>query len=238
VRAARGKSRIQAVTIRRGGQDVTLDCDRLACGYGLVPEVTLAHALGCEIQEGAVVVDDRQHTSVDNVLAAGECIGIGGVEVARVEGTIARLVAINADVPSTLDARRAAWRRFAARTDAAFSLQAAALVAPGADTLVCRCEDVMLGDVMPHRASRDAKLHTRCAMGACQARICGTALSMTRAGNPSDHVLHSARHSSAHSLPPTTMHRRPATLQCLWIGPALRAYNRSDQTNAGHSNCE
>ncbi|WP_439822681.1 hypothetical protein [Rhodanobacter sp. FW106-PBR-LB-2-11] len=45
---------------------------------------------------------------------------------------------------------------------------------PGA--LVCRCEDVPLGALADLPDARDAKLASRCGMGACQGRICGTAL--------------------------------------------------------------
>src|SRR6202000_1767892 len=72
VRKAHGDGRVERVTIRRGEHESTLDCDRIACGYGLVPNMTLAQALGCAITEaGEIVVDDEQRTSVDGVLAAG-----------------------------------------------------------------------------------------------------------------------------------------------------------------------
>ena len=94
VREAHGDGRVQRVTIRRGTQDVSLDCDRVACGYGLLPNVTLAQALGCAVNEaGEIVVDGEQRTSVDHVFAAGECTGIGGAELAGAEGEIAGLAA-------------------------------------------------------------------------------------------------------------------------------------------------
>jgi hypothetical protein len=42
-------------------------------------------------------------------------------------------------------------------------------------TLVCRCEDVSFGRLREHASWREAKLHTRCGMGACQGRVCGAA---------------------------------------------------------------
>ena len=44
------------------------------------------------------------------------------------------------------------------------------------DTIVCRCEDVRLGDLDRRGRSRQAKLYTRAGMGPCQGRICGAAL--------------------------------------------------------------
>jgi len=45
----------------------------------------------------------------------------------------------------------------------------------GDDTLLCRCEDVRIGDVRACASARAAKLHTRLGMGHCQGRICGAA---------------------------------------------------------------
>jgi hypothetical protein len=59
----------------------------------------------------------------------------------------------------------------------AFAPGEAARALPSDDTLLCRCEDVTIGEVRIYREWRDAKLHTRCGMGACQGRICGTAAS-------------------------------------------------------------
>ncbi|RZF30495.1 NAD(P)/FAD-dependent oxidoreductase [Paraburkholderia sp. UYCP14C] len=184
VREARGAERVQQVTIRRGERDVTLDCDRVACGYGLLPNVTLAQALGCAINEaGEIVVDDEQRTSLERVYAAGECTGVGGAELACAEGEIAGLAASGAGAAQSaalpaLVAQRERWRRFGARVAASFALGEAARTPPADATLLCRCEDVSIGEVRRCADWRDAKLQTRCGMGACQGRICGAAASL------------------------------------------------------------
>jgi NADPH-dependent 2,4-dienoyl-CoA reductase/sulfur reductase-like enzyme len=175
VREVRGQDRVEGVVVRRGTRNVVLACDRLACGYGLVPNLTLALALECELRGGAIAVDERQGTSVPHVWAAGECTGIGGAELAGVEGSIAGLAASGAPVPPAFIRARERWRRFAARVDEAFALGEAARERPSDDTLLCRCEDVSIGAVAQHASWRDAKLLTRCGMGPCQGRICGTA---------------------------------------------------------------
>ncbi|ASW02922.1 FAD-dependent oxidoreductase [Paraburkholderia aromaticivorans] len=182
VEAAHGDGRVERVTISRGHAErrVTLECERIACGYGLVPNVTLAQALGCTIgAAGEIVVDGGQRTSVEGVFAAGECTGVGGAELAGVEGEIAGLAASGGAADrAALDAQRARWRRFGRRVDAAFALRDAARTPPADSTLLCRCEDVSLGEVREFANWRDAKLQTRCGMGACQGRICGTAASL------------------------------------------------------------
>ncbi|MBN3762596.1 FAD-dependent oxidoreductase [Burkholderia sp. Ac-20365] len=180
VRAAQGSGHVERALVEHAdGRTQTFDCDRIACGYGLVPNSTLARAMGCATRaDDAIVVDDAQRTSVDNIFAAGECAGVGGMELARVEGRIAGLAAVGIERGETIERltrERARWQRFAARVDSAFALSDRARQLPADDTLLCRCEDVSVGEVRAHASWRDAKLHTRCGMGACQGRVCGGA---------------------------------------------------------------
>jgi NADPH-dependent 2,4-dienoyl-CoA reductase/sulfur reductase-like enzyme len=174
---AHGDARVEAVTIRARGREETLEADRVACGYGLVPNVTLALAFGCSIDErdGAILVDHSQRTSLEHVFAAGECTGIGGMELASVEGAIAAHAALGTAADARLVRERDRWRAFARRVAHAFELGADARALPSPDTVLCRCEDVSIADVAAHANWRDAKLQTRCGMGPCQGRICGDA---------------------------------------------------------------
>ncbi|SPB13074.1 oxidoreductase [Caballeronia novacaledonica] len=174
---AHGSACVEAVTIRSRGREETLEADRVACGYGLVPNATLALALGCSTDErdGSIHVDDAQRTSREHVLAAGECTGIGGMELARVEGAIAAHAALGIAADARLVRERDRWRAFARRVAHAFELGADARATPSPDTVLCRCEDVSIGEVAAHANWRDAKLQTRCGMGPCQGRICGEA---------------------------------------------------------------
>jgi NADPH-dependent 2,4-dienoyl-CoA reductase/sulfur reductase-like enzyme len=72
-------------------------------------------------------------------------------------------------------AQRAAWHRFRDALDNAFSLRPELRRITTADTVVCRCEDVRRGALVPFADWRAAKLHTRCGMGPCQGRTCGAA---------------------------------------------------------------
>ncbi|KAK44265.1 pyridine nucleotide-disulfide oxidoreductase [Caballeronia jiangsuensis] len=174
---AHGNARVEAVTIRARGRETTLEADRIACGYGLVPNATLALALGCSTDErdGAILVDHSQRTSQEHVFAAGECTGIGGMELASVEGAIAAHAALGIAADARLVRERDRWRAFARRVAHAFELGADARALPSPDTVLCRCEDVSIADVAAHANWRDAKLQTRCGMGPCQGRICGEA---------------------------------------------------------------
>lgn len=182
VHSAHGDGTLQSVQIQRGGaRDLeTLQCDYLACGYGLLPNVELAQAIGCATAthngQTVVQVDEWQQTSLPEVYCAGEGTGVGGVDLALAEGRIAGLAAIGHQAQAReVFGRRAGWRKFAARLAQAFTLRPELRTLAGDDTIVCRCEDVCHGELRTHTAWRSAKLQTRCGMGPCQGRICGGA---------------------------------------------------------------
>jgi NADPH-dependent 2,4-dienoyl-CoA reductase/sulfur reductase-like enzyme len=173
---AEGDQQITRVTLTDGQSTWTEDCDYLACSFGLVPNVELPVALGCELKDGFVWVDSNQATSVPDVYCAGESTGIGGADSALVEGQIAGYAATNNSAKAgALFSQRASWHRFRAALAATFALRPELKSLATDETLLCRCEDVSLGRVRQFSSWREAKLQTRCGMGACQGRICGAA---------------------------------------------------------------
>ncbi|MDC8757131.1 NAD(P)/FAD-dependent oxidoreductase [Janthinobacterium fluminis] len=176
IRAAGGDGQLRDVTLQQGAARRTIECEHLACGYGLIPNLELAGALGCAMEDGAVAVDGWQQSSVPGTYCAGESTGVGGVDLALAEGRIAGLATVNATRQAARHlAERARWQRFAARLSRAFALRPELRGLCDDDTIVCRCEDVRHGELARHANWRSAKLHTRCGMGACQGRICGGA---------------------------------------------------------------
>lgn len=174
--AALGTSRIQTVRLSRNGKPREFPCDYLACGFHLVPSTELAQLVGCNLQSGFVAVDEFQRTSVPGVLCAGESTGIGGLEKSLLEGQIAGFACAGQfDRARDLASARATAQRHVKSMKQAFALRAELKALPEEDTLICRCEDVALGKLRGHSSWRDAKLQTRCGMGACQARVCGAA---------------------------------------------------------------
>jgi D-hydroxyproline dehydrogenase subunit alpha len=177
VRAVQGREQVESVDLTDGRNTWTERCDLLACAFGLVPNLELARLLGCRVEGGRVEVGDGQTTSVEGVFVAGETCGVGGADLALVEGAMAGLHA--ADHPRAalgLAKRRARLRAFANRLEDAFTLREELRRLAGPETLVCRCEDVALGRLRPEWTSRQAKLYTRAGMGPCQGRVCGSAL--------------------------------------------------------------
>jgi NADPH-dependent 2,4-dienoyl-CoA reductase/sulfur reductase-like enzyme len=182
VHSAHGDGTLQSVQVQRGvaRDQETLQCDFLACGYGLLPNVELAQALGCATDSSngqtVVVADEWQQTSVEDIYCAGESTGVGGVDLALAEGRIAGLAAVGQKGQAKEGfAKRASWRRFAERLARTFALRPELRTLAGDDTIICRCEDVCHAELRTHTSWRSAKLQTRCGMGPCQGRICGGA---------------------------------------------------------------
>lgn len=178
---AQGQHRIESVQVQQGRQVTEIACDRVASGFGLIPNTQLGELLGCALVTSlggakALAFDTFQATSVAGVYAAGECTGFGGSERALAQGSIAGHAAVG-DMLAARNhwAERVRWDAFAARLHRHFALNLSLKNIPTPDTLVCRCEDIPHAALAGCSGWTDAKLHTRCGMGACQGRVCGAA---------------------------------------------------------------
>ena len=203
--ACEGDGRVQRAVIGKVDRDGrplretarTIEVDVVAAGFGLVPSIELGLLLGCASHHDAVrgghciTVDRAQRTSVPDVYAAGEICGIGGAEVAIVEGALAAEVILGRRRPSPVSTRllhdAPRERRIADALLRAFPLLPGLHELALPDTIVCRCEDVPLARAREaarvHGGSlRAIKLGCRAGMGACQARICGPSLQALACG--------------------------------------------------------
>jgi NADPH-dependent 2,4-dienoyl-CoA reductase/sulfur reductase-like enzyme len=167
--------RVERLWFRSGSKTFCEEVDLAAIAWGLHPNTELAELLGCSVS-AAVDVDELQLTSRPSIYCAGECTGIGGMEVSSIEGEIAGCAAMgDASAARRLLPARAKAQRFADAVDKAFALRPELRALPQPDTIVCRCEDVTLERLRNIASFREAKLHTRCGMGPCQGRVCGAA---------------------------------------------------------------
>lgn len=176
VEAAEGEGRLEQVRLRQGSKRWTEDCDYTGIAYGLQPNAELGSLLGCRMKSNAIAVDEWQRSSVDGVFAAGECTGIGGVDLSVVEGEIAGYAACGeTERAHRLFGKRNRAQRFSKALERGFALREELRTLPRPTTIVCRCEDVPYEKLRQATSARGAKLHTRCGMGPCQGRICGPA---------------------------------------------------------------
>lgn len=192
ITAIHGGERVESVTISHidatwrpiAGSEVAVEVDAVGLGHGFIPRVELAIAAGCRLNaQRFVEVDDGQRTSVATFYAAGEITGIGGVDLALIEGSIAGHVAAGGDLDDPVlrarRARRHALRSFAARLERAHRIGENWTDWLTDDTIVCRCEEVSFGrlrsvvDTSQSSGLRSLKLLSRAGLGACQGRVCG-----------------------------------------------------------------
>ena len=184
--SAHGDGQLASVSMTDGVDAWDVACDYLACGFGLVPNVELPRALGCGVVGGAVAVDGLQRTTAAGLWCVGEATGVGGLEKSLAEGRVAGLDAAGATAGARkLAPARDRARAFAAALERAFALREELKALARPDTVVCRCEDVTLSQILPYESMRAAKLQTRCGMGPCQGRVCGDAVGFLL-GWPSD----------------------------------------------------
>ncbi len=174
---AEGDTRLRKIILQTGAQRQTIACDWLGVGFGLVPNIEVASALGCRIVDGAICVDADQCSSVHGVFAVGESTGIGGVDQAIAQGLIAAHAVTSSPCPRGYRRQRERAMRFARKLDRCFQLRPALReMSADGETLVCRCENVSASALADCSSARDARLHTRLGMGWCQGRVCGPAV--------------------------------------------------------------
>ncbi len=89
----------------------------------------------------------RRWAASDSILQAGECTGIGGVELSVIEGEIAGYTA--GGRPELAPSKRKAAQRFANALNQTFAPRAELRALCEANTIVCRCEDVRLERLNP-----------------------------------------------------------------------------------------
>jgi NADPH-dependent 2,4-dienoyl-CoA reductase/sulfur reductase-like enzyme len=184
---AEGRGRLERVTVSNGLRQWTMECNLLACGFNLVPNLELPLLLGCSVMNGVVQVNAMRESTKAGVYCIGELTGVGGLEKALVEGQIAGYSAAG-KVPEAqrLQKRLPGLMSFVNGLERAFELRPELRLLPQPGTLICRCEDVSYGALCSRSGWRDAKLQTRAGMGACQGRVCGAAAEFLLGWNSRD----------------------------------------------------
>jgi NADPH-dependent 2,4-dienoyl-CoA reductase/sulfur reductase-like enzyme len=157
------------------GSERSYTVDAVCTAYGFLPSTELARAFGCALDGDAVAHDGDMRTTVAGVFVAGEAAGVGGADMAQVEGELAGACAAGgAGDLGRLRSRRATAAGFAAILEDLFGRRPGLARLAEAETILCRCEDVTAGTVdAAGTASPSAlKIMTRCGQGPCQGRIC------------------------------------------------------------------
>lgn len=222
--AASGKDRLKAVSFAAGGQTMALDADTLLVHEGVLPNTQLSRALQCAHvwdegqQSFRPDLDGYGESSVAGVFIVGDGASIDGALAAPASAEIA--VCRILDQMGRSDARTietAARARTVFRREHSFRGFLEALYPPriaaascSDDTIVCRCEEVTAAELKA--AVRDgaigpaqAKVFTRCGMGACQGRTCGPVVSQVIAREAGLPIADIGTHNIRFPLKPVTL---------------------------------
>ena len=161
----------------------TIECDVVAIGWGFTPDVTIGGIFGCKqvlAADNSVVfeVDSHQRSSVSGIWIAGEATGVGGADLALIEGAIAGRSVCGLAPTMRQIFTRSHKKSFARALLRSYPVRSGWLTWLKNESLLCRCEEVSLGDIHNSVVElgaddvRTAKLFTRAGMGLCQGRVC------------------------------------------------------------------
>ena len=193
--ALHGDTQVREIEFDCNGETLREPVDVVLLHQGVVPNGNLAWSLNLEH-----AWDDRQRcflpvldawgrSSATGILVAGDAGGIVGAKGAEAMGRIAALVAAmdlgkltaGACHEQARDARAALARQRTARPflDALYRPAQHWVAPPDAETIVCRCEEILAGEIRELVTKQHCpgpnqmKSFVRCGMGPCQGRLCG-----------------------------------------------------------------
>lgn len=188
-----GERRVQSLKWRNKKSERSLDCDAVAFAHGLRSETQLADLLGCEFAWDPLnrawlpQRDSAGRSSSAGVYLAGDGAGIMGADAAEMAGERAALALLE-DLGYRVDPQRRAQLeqslerigRFRQGLECAFAFPEDWADRAADDLMICRCEEVSVGDIRQvvgegHWEINRVKAHCRVGMGRCQGRMCGAA---------------------------------------------------------------
>jgi NADPH-dependent 2,4-dienoyl-CoA reductase/sulfur reductase-like enzyme len=195
--AARGRDHLETI-LWNGGET---QADLLLLHEGVIPNAQISLALQLDHRWDTAqlcwrpVVDEWGATALSTISIAGDGGGIGGAEAAALSGWLAALDAasfLDKIDPAERDRRARPIRRALKREQAirpfldALYRPAPGMLVPADDVIACRCEEIVVGRIrqaarLGAQGPNQAKAFTRCGMGPCQGRICGSIVSAVMA---------------------------------------------------------
>lgn len=193
---AEGGSCLEAVEARCGERRLRIKADLLLVHFGVIPNTQVFRQAGCRMawkpdqRYWHPLCDEWGHTSCERIFAAGDGAVVAGAVAAELKGELAALEAARCSgiIPAYERDGLADPLRKALRQDAWPRPFVDAIYAPRPEhtafedaTVVCRCENIAVGDLRRVvkegvRELNEVKVITRAGMGPCQGRMCAAAM--------------------------------------------------------------
>ncbi len=193
---ALGGNHVERVCYEKKGQWHEIITTRLLRHENVIPRIQIASALGINLawehtqRYWYPQVDALGRTSQDHIYMAGDGAFVYGGEAAMAQGS---LVGLSMAMDLGVIAPQEAQKKMAQATQTFQTLCQArkylrTVFAPNPqiyevsdETIVCRCESVKAKDIRAaiqegYTTPDEVKRFTRCGMGPCQGRMCGSAL--------------------------------------------------------------
>ncbi len=200
---ADGKDCLETVSFKTKNGSQRIDAELLLVHEGIVPRCDFTQQIGLKHLWDPVQrywypeTNESGATAMNDIYVAGDSAFVHGGIPAELKGSLAALdIAgkLNAlSLPEKTDYMVKITKRLSSElaprpfVDALYKPRMG-LYNISDDTLVCRCEEITAGDIRQailegSREPNEIKTITRCGMGHCQGRMCGTALAEIIAEN-------------------------------------------------------
>jgi len=197
----KGNERATSVSFIHNGVERELDAETVLLHHGVIPNTQLSRLMRVDHRWDEAqlawhpVVDEGYQTSLNGFRVTGDGAAISGALAAQASGAIAAVAAMRAMGRISMAEAgliEAPWRSMLSRQlrirpflDALYQ-PPSWLAEPSDSTLVCRCEEVTAGQIrqmvrLGCMGPNQTKFFSRCGMGPCQGRQCGTAVSQIMA---------------------------------------------------------
>ena len=193
-----GSGRVDGVEFNSRRQRNRIDTDTVFLHQGVIPDVSLTQLLECEHYWSppqkcwCVKTDEWCRTSIAGISVAGDGAKIVGATASTACGAIAAIGALHQlsridEVEQATIAQEyieliRSESKFRVFIDTLYQPQQNDRVPVNGDTLVCRCEEVSAQTIndlidMGCTGPNQLKSYSRCGMGPCQGRFCGSTIS-------------------------------------------------------------
>ena len=223
---AHGAESLESISYRHKGSKHSLKTDSLMIHFGVIPNIHLSQAAGCDHfwhkrqQCWRPELDKWGSSSIEGILIAGDGGGIGGARTAEHAGRIAafkilhNLGILNQRESKLEAAQDRKWMKADLRIrpflEKLFRIPDSMLRIPHDNAIVCRCEEVTAGEIRSaiaagHSDSNQVKFFTRCGMGPCQGRQCAQAVAHIVADKTSIPLQQSMQFRVRPPLKPVTL---------------------------------